>query len=607
MRKQNSVFKTAFTSEADKNLKNTDSFGYVELDKYACYVIADGIDDQVDGMSAKLAVDTIISAFTEAPSMRKGALRRYLRSANKALLTADSKMRLKASVTVVVTNYVKMRYGQAGNTRFRLYRDGFLRAQSRDQSLSMDLVKAEKLEPDKLTQHQERHNLYCYLGQDKDFRPFISKKLKLSDSDAAALMTRGVWEHLDDGLLKDAFADASDEPQETVDAVEDLLLSMQPKDLGAYTFATIFFNKTYNDPNRKRKIKRAIMIAIPIILVLVVVAVILAVYFHNRQKKIDSMEQSFYDTIEYIQADNYVRAKEECQKALDLAEGLSDKEIQEDAGNYMKLIESVIAGDDALTGGEYSDAQRNFLNARNRTRYADNLGLDYIDDRLEQTSQYMSVYELISLGDTLAQGQQYDKAEEQYLTAKALAAQLYFDTGRDDAMAALEQMYADQSEQQAQEDEKAQETAQAQTAAASVLAEGDAAFSKGDYEDQAQIDAINVKLAAVDSKLSVQAGLAAEAEGYMRQAESQYADKNYVQAKKYYLLAKDVYAELENDSKVSEVTRKLELIEMGISEEEQAAREAEEAAKAAEEAKQQAAGESTEPAPSETSQPEAVG
>ena len=44
-----------------------------------------------------------------------------------------------------------------------------------------------------------------------------------------------------------------------------------------------------------------------------------------------------------------------------------------------------------------------------------------------------------------------------------------------------------------------------------------------------------------------------------------------------------------------------------LSEEEQAAREAEEAAKAAEEAKQQAAGESTEPAPSETSQPEAVG
>lgn len=595
MRKQNSTFKTAFTSEADQHLKNTDSFGFVELDKYACYVISDGIDDQVDAMSAKLAVDTIISAFTESPSIQKGALLRYLRAANQALLTANSKMHLKASVTVLVTNYVKCRYGQAGNTRFRLFRDGFLRIQSKDQSLSMDLVSEEKLEPDKLTKHQERHNLYCYLGQEKDFHPYISKKFKLSDSDAAALLTHGVWEHVDDGLLKDAFADASDDPQETVDSVEELLLSGQPKDLGTYTFAAIFFNKIYNDPNRKRKIKRAITIAIPIIVAIFAVTVILIVLFNNRQKKIKSMEQSFYNTVEYIQADNYIRAKEECQNALDLAESLQDKEIQEDTENYMKLIESVIAGDDALTNGQYSDAQRNFINARNRARYADNVGLDYIDQRLDQTSQYMSVYELIFLGDTLAQDLQYEKAEEQYLNAKALAAKLYFDTGRDDAMAALEQLYADQEQQQQQEAEDAKENAEAQTAAASVTSEGDAAFSKGDYEsakafyttalqkytaleDQAQIDAINTKLQAAENKLATQAKLETEAEGYIRQAENEYASKNYVQAKKYYLLAKDVYAELENDSKVSEITRKLELIEMGISEEEQAAQEAQEAA-----------------------------
>ena len=504
-------------------------------------------------------------------------------------------MNLKASVTVLVTNYVKCRYGQAGNTRFRLFRDGFLRIQSKDQSLSMDLVSEEKLEPDKLTKHQERHNLYCYLGQEKDFHPYISKKFKLSDSDAAALLTHGVWEHVDDGLLKDAFADASDDPQETVDSVEELLLSGQPKDLGTYTFAAIFFNKIYNDPNRKRKIKRAITIAIPIIVAIFAVTVILIVLFNNRQKKIKSMEQSFYNTVEYIQADNYIRAKEECQNALDLAESLQDKEIQEDTENYMKLIESVIAGDDALTNGQYSDAQRNFINARNRARYADNVGLDYIDQRLDQTSQYMSVYELIFLGDTLAQDLQYEKAEEQYLNAKALAAKLYFDTGRDDAMAALEQLYADQEQQQQQEAEDAKENAEAQTAAASVTSEGDAAFSKGDYEsakafyttalqkytaleDQAQIDAINTKLQAAENKLATQAKLETEAEGYIRQAENEYASKNYVQAKKYYLLAKDVYAELENDSKVSEITRKLELIEMGISEEEQAAQEAQEAA-----------------------------
>ena len=69
MRKQNAEFKTAFISEADKSLVNTDSFGFVELDGYACYVIADGIDDRADAMGAKLAVDTIISAFMEAISL----------------------------------------------------------------------------------------------------------------------------------------------------------------------------------------------------------------------------------------------------------------------------------------------------------------------------------------------------------------------------------------------------------------------------------------------------------------------------------------------------------------------------------------------------------
>lgn len=632
MRKQNSTFKTAFTSEADKNLKNTDSFGYVELDKYACYVVADGIDDQVDGTAAKLAVDTIISAFTEAPSMRKGAIRRYLRAANRALLAADSKMRLKASVIVVVSDYVKLRYGQAGNARLRLYRDGFLRLQSKDQSLSMDLVKEEKLEPDKLAKHQERHNLYCYLGQDKDFRPYISKKFKLSNSDAAALMTRGLWEYVDDGILKDAFADASDEPQETVDAVEDLLLSAQPENLGSYTFATIFFNKVYTDPNRKRKIKRAIMIAIPILLVLVVVAIVLIVLYNNRQKQIVSMEQNYYDTIEYIQEDNYIRAQEKCQEALSLAEDLGDEEIRSDADNYLKLIESVIAGDDALTNGEYSDAQRYFLNAQNRSRYADNLGQDYISDRLAQTSQYMSVYEMISLGDTLAQGMQYEAAEEQYLAARALAAQIYFDTGRDDAIAALEQLYADQAEQEAQDAEAAQETAAAQAAAASVAAEGDAAFAEGDYErartfyttalqqytdleDQAQIDVLTTKLASIASLQADQAALAAEAQSYASQAEAQYSEGNFVQAKKYYLLARDVYAQLGDDAKLSEVTRRLEVIEMGISEQEAAEREAAEREAAEREEAEQAA-ETTTPAPestaptpeaSERPAPEAVG
>ena len=591
MRKQNSEFLTAFISEASRKIKNTDFFAFVELDKFACYVIADGIDDDVDAISAKLAVDTVVSSFMESPSMSKRAVRRYLRAANRALLTARSKMKLKASVTVLVTNYVKLRYGQAGNTRFRLYRDGFLRMQSRDSSLSMDLVQAEKLEQDKLAQHEERHNLFCYLGQEKGFSPYISKKFKLANADAAALYSRGIWENVDEGELKDVFAEASDEPQPIVDSVEEMLLSRQPEGLEKYTFATIFFNKTFIDSNRKRKIKKILMIAIPILLVLAILTVILLVRYNNRKKDIAAMEQSFYDAIEYIQADNYPRAKTECQNALDLANKLKDEEIQTDASNYMKLIESVIAGDTDLNDGEYRDAQRNYLNAQNRSRYADNLGLDYIQDRLEQTGQYITVYDLIALGDTLVSNLQYDKAEEQYSAAQLLAGSIYFTEGRDSAIAALEKLYESMKQDQADNAAAQQQASEAQSAAAGVLSEGDAAFAKGDYtsaltyyttslqkyselEDEVQVAALLIKIAATEEKLAAQQELAAEAEGYMSLAEAAYGEKNYVQAKKYYLLAKDVYSSMQNDDKVAEVSRKMELVEMGISAEEEAARKA---------------------------------
>lgn len=131
--------------------------------------------------------------------MSKRTMKACLDAANTALLEAKSKMRLKASILIVLTNYVKLRYGQAGNIRLRLYRNGFIRMESIDQSLTADLVKMEKVESDKVSVHEERNNLYAYLGKGKEFYPYISKKVKLTNADAVALYTRGIWEHVDEG------------------------------------------------------------------------------------------------------------------------------------------------------------------------------------------------------------------------------------------------------------------------------------------------------------------------------------------------------------------------------------------------------------------------
>ena len=134
MRKQNSTFKTAFLSEAGSGLENHDYFAFVELEEYACYVLADGLNDLPDAESARLATQTIILVFQEHPSIKKRAISSYLEKANRTLAGANSREHLKASVTLLVTNYEYARYGYAGNTRLRLYRDGLVRKETMDKS-----------------------------------------------------------------------------------------------------------------------------------------------------------------------------------------------------------------------------------------------------------------------------------------------------------------------------------------------------------------------------------------------------------------------------------------------------------------------------------------
>ncbi len=584
MRKQNSEFLTAFASEASKDIKNTDYFGFVELDDFACYVIADGIDDQLEALSAKLAVTAATSAFLEAPSMSRRTIKRCLKAANRALLEAKSKTSLKASIIVVLTNYVKLRYGQAGNIRLRLYRNGFLCHGTTDQSLTMDMVKEEKVSQDKVAAHIERNNLYTYLGQEKDFRPVVSRKLKLTDADVLALYTRGVWEHVDEGEIRDVVAEASNEPQETVNSIEDMLLSRQPDNLDKYTLTVIFFNKLFTDPNKKRRLRRILLLMIPIILAIITVAVLLIVRHNKRLEKREQMELGYTDTIEYIQIDNYTKAEEKCEAAAELASELKDVQMTAELGDLLKLIEAVLRGEQLLEEEKYTEAQEAFLEASKRTEYVDRLGADYIRQRLELTAAYLSVYDLIYLGDTLSANLQYDKAEEKYLEAKAQASKIYFNEGRTSAMDALEKLYETQKEQLQEEDEERKEKLLQEEAGANLLAQGDTAFAQGDYEgakvyyssalqkfvqlqDEASQEAVSGKLDITERRIADKQGREEEAAGYIRQAQEASDAGDYNSARKYYLLAKDVYAGIKEEEKLAEITRRMEML--SIQEDEQ--------------------------------------
>lgn len=598
MRKQNSTFKTAFLSEAGSELENNDYFAFVELAQYACYVIADGLNDLSDAESARLATQSILLEFQEHPSIKKRALLSYLEAANKALAAADSREKLKASVTVVVTDYAKSRYGYAGNTRLRLYRDGNVKVQTKDMSLGTDLVKEGNLPEDALARHEQRNNLYSYLGQGRGFRPFISKKMKLVNGDIITLYTRGIWENLDSGELDDVFSEAKDDPQESLNNVEDLLLSRQPEKLENYTFTAIFVDKVFMDPNRKRRIKKIIIISAAVLVAAVLIGLVIWLLYQNRQKQVEEMERRYSNTIEYIQDDNYVRAEEECGEALKMAEKLHRKKQIQEMSDYQKLIEAVNAADEAYSGGQYEVAQSAYVTAKERSRYADRIADGYIDGQLSRITDYLSVFDYIQLGDTLAAQGDYERAEEKYLQAKSLATRTYFEDGRKEAMDAMEAMYSSRDKAEEADTQEAKEKASNETGAAQLASNGDKAFAEGDYEgakayyamalekyqqlgDTAHAELVQTKIDSSGQKSEENKQKKQQAESYVSAGREQELAGDKLEAKKQYLFAKNIYKELKMDDKVTEVDGLIEVLDTAIEQEEKKKSESLEAESAA--------------------------
>lgn len=580
MRKQNSSFETRFISEEGSRLKNRDYFGYVELDEFACYVIADGITDAADIEGARLAIETVVLRFQEHPSLSKHVMRNLLKSANRVLLKKESEKHLKASMTVVITDYRKMRYGYVGNTRLRMYRGSTVYKQTQDMSLAQELLKEDKIAQDELMRHEERNNLYAYLGQ-KNFRPFLSKQIKLEETDIIALYTRGIWENIDEAELDDVFADAGNEGQKTVDDIEDLLLSRQPENLDNYTLAVIFVNKVYQDPQRRKRIRKMMILTVTVVIAVAAIGALLWFLHHKKVQRIENMNYHFTNTVEYINTGNYVRAKEECQLAQELAVKLKDHNMRNRLQEYSFVIETVILADESYSSKDYETANEYYLSALDRTRYADHVGTDYIEDKLDKIGQLLSVEDYITLGDTLLEQGDYEAAEEKYLLAKKTAVTVHDAEGKQSAMDALEKLYAEMAEAESQAKEEAESQAQEQVAAAEIEAAGDTACMEKDYVgakvyyttalakyeslgDTVGKQAVQEKLEAVEQKLKEQEEQKNMAASYETQGENCRKSGDFWGAKSQYVSAKSIYQQLQSDEDVNRIEGILNDIDIQI-------------------------------------------
>lgn len=361
----------------------------------------------------------------------------------------------------------------------------------------------------------------------------------------------------------------------------DLLLSRQPENLDNYTLAVIFINKVYQNPERQKRIKKIIVLTVIIVLLIIVICALIWFYRYKRIQRTKDMNYHFTNTVEYVNTGNYIRAKEECEQAQKLAEKLKDDKMRNRLQEYLFVIETVILADESYSSKDYEAADEYYLSALDRIRYADNIGMDYIENKLDKISVFLSVEDYLTLGDMLLEQGDYEAAEEKYLLAKKAALSVHDTVGKQNAMDALEKLYEEEADAKSLAQEEADSQAQEAVAAAEMVAAGDTACLEKDYvsakvyytmavtkygelSDAAGQQVAQKKLDAVEQKLNEQEEQKNTAAVHESQGEICRQSGDLWGAKSEYLSAKSAYQKLGSDEDVERVEEIINDIDLQI-------------------------------------------
>lgn len=544
MRRMNSEFKTANMSEEGQKLSNRDYFGYVEMDDYACYVLADSLDEEPAANSARIVVESIIRNFTEAPSMGKRRLRRMIRQAHTELQRQKKGMHLKASAVVAVTDYRKIRYAYAGNSRYYLIRNARILERTEDQSLTTHLAETGKIPLDQAAAHEERNNLYSFLGERGTPKLRISKKKKLENGDIFLLATKGVWEQCPDENLLEIVNDAKD-PDEILKRTEDWILGRQEtEEIDNYTMAVTFAQKVYQSPKKPWTLKRVLMIAVPIALIAGGIGLALFLRYRSIRNKETSLAECMENGEAYLRYDNYQRAAEEYGEAKSLADSLGRDEEYGEADQYKKLAEQVILADEALSSGEYEKSQELYLTARELSEDAGNVGKSYIESQLDRAKDYISVYDLIAMGERKEEYGNLEGAITAYKEAREKAADLYYSDGKAEA---LEKQAAAEAElEKAEMEEEARRKEQEEAIAAEVAKQ---------QQEEAAAQELDNQQKANDQQNAIE---------LENQGNSLLAQGQYESAVTFYQTAQSIYRRLELTDLADNLNPKIEAARAGM-------------------------------------------
>ena len=474
MRKDEAKFITEFLSEAGTKAENNDYFGYVLLDNYAIWAVADGFDEEEGAkVAARIAVESAIEYFMLRPRFNYDVIKEMMDYANLKVKEKQEETQkyslMHTSLLIVISNYNSILYGNIGNTRFYHIRGGYIVSQSRDDTIAQLLVDEEALNISDMRFHRQRNDLLQAIGDFGKIKPNIIKKpVELMEKDVFCLTTIGFWENIDEHDMENDLSRFEDKKQ-WLNSLEKRILASLRDNIENYTIAQVEVSAVAT-PEPMEKDKRKLIKKIILVMLIIVVIILFVVIWNVKRRNgilqaatqyekladEEILKKNFNNSIDNLKLEigEYEKLKPKSKGIIGFLTNAEKKradaskkidEINKKIGETEKIkkaFSDISEGNEMFNSGNYDEANVKYQQAKynlNDNSYKrDELNTEEIlttlDSRINSTVKLKEAKALEVAGDTAVNEGSYNLAKVSYKNA----ADMYLANGRADYVSQVE-------------------------------------------------------------------------------------------------------------------------------------------------------------------------
>lgn len=594
MRKNEAKFTTVFFSEAGTKNKNNDYFGYVQLDNYAIWAVADGFDEEEGAdVAARLAVESAIEYFMLHPEFSREIISEIMSYVNLKVREKQTETEryslMHTSFLIVISNYNALLYGNIGNTRFYHLRNGYVISQSSDDTVAQLLVEEEALNTGDLKYHRQRNDLLQAIGDYGEIKPNILKTpITLQEKDVFCLTTIGFWENIDEKEMEVELS-RYDESKKWLVSLEKKVVATLRDDVENYTFAAVTIEDVAEplpmEKNNKKFFIKIVAVAIVSILIILTLTlwhvkkkkdIMNKVTVYEQQAEEELIKKNFENSVKELELviGEYEKLKPKSRGIIgfflnaDARRKEMDKKIEEtkskikDTEKLKKVFSDIREGNELFNSGNYEEASKKYQEAKysleQNTYKRDEVNteevLSEINSRIEATSKLKEAKNLEITGDTAFTSGNYNLAKENY----KMASDIYLANGRADYVSSMEEKIREINEKEKQ----SYNGALLAENRGDVLSHSDVDMSREAYyqaRETYQILGDTVKSQEIDTKIqelnSRQMAKLQTANNMVQEGLNQITSNNPSEALSLLTKARTMYQELKDSNNVNNVDK----------------------------------------------------